>query len=526
VAALGLLAVVPVSRSESPVPGPIRPDLVTVRISPRILTHDLAAQIEPAISGNLIVFTDFRNAQADIYLWDLGVDPNRETRLTDGPQEEHSPDISGTTVVYVDAGPDTGGGDIMALEIGGAARPVAVESRSRQTHPAVKGTLVAWEDDRDGNPEIYARDLLTGEQKRITATADDAEMDPAVDGGRVVFARRTPDGRCGIHLVDFATLATRVIAAGNACYRHPDIDGDFVVYDGTPDGTQDIFVHDLRDSSTTRVVLAGIQREAHISGPWLSAEKVAMVPFQNSNVKIYHIPQQTPLEPLTAETNEFDSDISGRVVVYTTDALGNPDIAMYSFEPIGLNTPPVADAGPDFEVGCRAADATPVVLDGSRSTDPDGDAMTYRWTGPFADGAAEAEGQTPTVALPLGDSAVTLVVNDGEEDSAPDTVNVGVRLEARGLHPVLDGPRGAGGRTYKAGGSLPLRLSLLCNGVPMTGRDIAPPRLVSPGEGGEFRDTGGAWTFHLNTRGLAAGEQTLLIDLPDGRRLTFFVTLR
>ena len=79
-AVLALLAGASVSRSESPDPGLIRPDLVTVRISPRILTHDLAAQLEPAISRNFIVYTDHRNGQADIYLWDLGTDPNREVR--------------------------------------------------------------------------------------------------------------------------------------------------------------------------------------------------------------------------------------------------------------------------------------------------------------------------------------------------------------------------------------------------------------------------------------------------------------
>ena len=429
-------------------------------------------------------------------------------------------------MVYVDAGPDTGGGDIMTLEIGGAVRPVAVEPGSRQSHPAVKGTLVAWEDDRDGNPEIYALDLATGEGKRITTTPDDADMEPAVDAGRVVFARRAPDGRCSIEMTHFATLQTRTIASGNACYRRPDIEGDFIVYDGTPDGTQDIFVHDLRDGSETRVVLAGIQRDAHVSGPWLSAEKVAMVPFQNSNVKIYHIPQQTPLEPLTAETNEFDSDISGRVVVYTTDALGNPDIAMYSFEPIGLNTAPVADAGPDREVGCLSAAATPVVLDGSASSDPDGDPMTYLWTGPFADGSVEATGQTPAVALPLGTTTVALVVNDGEDDSAPDTVDVGVRLDVRGLEPVLDGIGGpAAGRSYKAGSTLPLRLSLRCGGTPLAEAEVSAPRLVSP-VGGTFRYAGGVWAFHLNTRGLAPGGHTLAIELADGRLLTASITLR
>ena len=67
-----------------------------------------------------------------------------------------------------------------------------------------------------------------------------------------------------------------------------------------------------------------------------------------------------------------------------------------------------------------------VVLDGSSSTDADSDSLTYRWTGPFPEGNGVATGAKPSVTLPLGASKVTLVVNDGEAESAPVAVNVAV----------------------------------------------------------------------------------------------------
>lgn len=87
------------------------------------------------------------------------------------------------------------------------------------------------------------------------------------------------------------------------------------------------------------------------------------------------------------------------------------------------NAPPVANAGPDQIVEQANAAGTPVTLDGSRSSDPNNDPLTYRWTWP----GGSATGVNPTVTLPLGATTITLVVNDGKVDSEPDQVIIGVR---------------------------------------------------------------------------------------------------
>ncbi len=93
---------------------------------------------------------------------------------------------------------------------------------------------------------------------------------------------------------------------------------------------------------------------------------------------------------------------------------------------IAFNEPPVADAGPDQAVECACnAGGTQVTLDGSGSSDPDGDPLTYTWSGDIA--GATATGVNPTVTLEdgcAGTYELTLVVNDGTVDSAPDTVTI------------------------------------------------------------------------------------------------------
>ncbi len=85
--------------------------------------------------------------------------------------------------------------------------------------------------------------------------------------------------------------------------------------------------------------------------------------------------------------------------------------------------PPVADAGSNQIVEQHGATGSLVTLDGSGSSDPDGDPLIYTWTGPFG----TATGKFPKVTIPAGTHTVTLVVNDGSFSSAPDTVQITVQ---------------------------------------------------------------------------------------------------
>ena len=89
------------------------------------------------------------------------------------------------------------------------------------------------------------------------------------------------------------------------------------------------------------------------------------------------------------------------------------------------NSAPSAAAGPDQTV----AVGDEVTLDGSGSSDTDGDALTYSWTLILPPGSAAALSD-PTAVHPTfvadwpGTYLARLVVNDGQADSAPDTVNI------------------------------------------------------------------------------------------------------
>jgi hypothetical protein len=94
------------------------------------------------------------------------------------------------------------------------------------------------------------------------------------------------------------------------------------------------------------------------------------------------------------------------------------------------NNRPIADAGPDQTSGVLAGDL--VILDGSGSTDRDGDDLTYAWSLETIPEDSEAELSDPAsansnfIADIAGEYMVHLAVSDGRRTSRLDAVEVAV----------------------------------------------------------------------------------------------------
>jgi len=94
--------------------------------------------------------------------------------------------------------------------------------------------------------------------------------------------------------------------------------------------------------------------------------------------------------------------------------------SFFAFEPMDENSDPEADAGPDQTLN----EGVLVTFDGSGSSDPDGDTLTYSWD--FDDGGTDS-GESPThTYCDDGSYTVTLTVEDGNGGSDTDTMVVTV----------------------------------------------------------------------------------------------------
>ena len=212
-----------------------------------------ADQQQPAVYHSKVIYQD--NTDGDWDIWQANVwlrdDPQYRTVFTDEiepKQNQTAPAVWGDIVVYEH---ETTGGDI---DIYGRDmsrlddEPFLIAGGlGSQQAPDISGHLVVWEDDRNGNWDIYGYNLITRQEFLITTetAASDTEhsshqRNPAISGSLVVWedSRVSPvniyyawldgdavadcpiqiagdiDGNCQVNLIDFVMLTGNWLTCG------------------------------------------------------------------------------------------------------------------------------------------------------------------------------------------------------------------------------------------------------------------------------------------------------------------------
>ena len=144
-------------------------------------------------------------------------------------------------------------------------------------------------------------------------------------------------------------------------------------------------------------------------------------------------------DALTFAWTEGATAVGNRAVVQLNLSVGVHTFKLTVMDPAGLsssayttvtitrpNQPPVAKVGPDQNIGCAPKGGASVTLDGSQSSDPDGDTLGYMWT----DEANKIVGTSAVVqvTVPAGRHAFTLTVADHSGLTADATTYVTVSI--------------------------------------------------------------------------------------------------
>ena len=384
----------------------------------------------PSISadGRLVTFFSFSsnlvaidtNNQGDVFLHDRDADSN-------GTFDE--PGGISTTLVSVASDETQANNQSLDSAISADGTTVVFES--------LASNLVAG--DTNGFGDVFVRNLAAGTTERVSVSSAGVQgssqsFQPKIsgDGNLVVFSSSADTLVPGSTASNHIYLRNRTLnqterlsnsaagQQGNNASFHPSINtqGTRVSFDslasnltgGDANGQFDVFVRTLGATEIHRVEGVADPNGAS-AAPSISADG-GLVAFEST------------ASNLVAGDTNAQSDVF--LVPTTGGGGGDPGT-------------PVADAGPDQVVALphdrRAGGTAAVTVDGSASSDPDGQRLRYAWT-------SATTGRTGRVArfrdsLPVGVHQITLRVTDPDGKFDEDTVQITVTNKANDA-PVAD----------------------------------------------------------------------------------------
>lgn len=221
----------------------------------------------------------------------------------------------------------------------------------------------------------------------------------------------------------------------NSSYPNPkftaDLAGNYVLSLVVNDGKKDSAVASVSVTAATAnaapVANAGSNQNITI-GSTVTLDGTASSDANNDSLTYKWTLQSKPsnssatLSSLTSAKPTFKADLAGTYVatLVVSDGKANSDVAVVSVLASVANSLPVAKAGATQNVVV----GTSVTLDGTASTDANGDSLTYKWsllykpTGSLASLASASSSKPTFTADAVGTFVVSLIVNDGQADSA------------------------------------------------------------------------------------------------------------
>jgi TolB protein len=315
------------------------------------ITTNSADQKHPAIYGDRIVWTDYRNgdgySNSDIYMYDLST--STETQITTSGSA-YSPDIYDDIIVWTDE--RNGNGDIYMYNLSTSTETQITTNNSWQYGPVIYDDKIVWIDERDADEShgdayvssnIYMYDLSTSTETRIT-TSEAEQTGLAIYGDRIVwhnFLNGEPYHH--IYMCNLSTFEETQITTSGSAYS-PDIYGDRIVWIDYRNGIGavegNIYMCNLSTSTESKIT----NNESNKYGPIIFDNRIVWADWNNGNPDIYMYDLSTSTKTQITDDSshvggEVGPDIYGNRIVWDDSRNGNSDIYMFTLAPAVELTP-------------------------------------------------------------------------------------------------------------------------------------------------------------------------------------------
>ncbi|MEK6954992.1 MAG: dockerin type I domain-containing protein [Candidatus Micrarchaeota archaeon] len=182
-----------------------------------------------SIENNIVVYAYETNGQYDLHLYDLST--NTETPLAATADNEVLPQIKGGQVAYLSYPQGGSSASVYVYDIASQIARKITPDGANASMPAIGNGIVAYPDDRNGNWDIYAYDLNTSEEVRVTSSAL-GESYPQISRKAIYYHQFDPNVGLGID-IHKATLVGNMSGSGMFLKGDADWDGELKQADAT-----------------------------------------------------------------------------------------------------------------------------------------------------------------------------------------------------------------------------------------------------------------------------------------------------
>jgi TolB protein len=247
------------------------------------VTTNTSNQMLPWISGDNIVYEDYRNGRR-VYLWNPA---NGERQVS--MRDSGWPVIFGDKIVYeVVAGNNNI--DVYMYDLVSEKEWPICTNPANQFYPVISGDRIVWQDNRNGNWDIYGWDPNNGERQITNNPAD--QWSPFISGDRVVW-RDTRDGGSKIYMSDPINGEQRVTPFDDNRQYQPVICGDYIVWGEYVNGSSDIYMWDPNNGKRA-VCTDPLNQDA----PFISGNKIVWEQYAGGRWDFFMADIPVP-EPMT-----------------------------------------------------------------------------------------------------------------------------------------------------------------------------------------------------------------------------------